>query len=56
MAVLETTKLYQERTIFRLIYNLSLLTMPLTVMASTVGAAKAIEVIYTPFAVQPGKM
>lgn len=54
MAVLETSKLCHERTIFRLIYNLSMLTMPLSVIGGKKGALKAVEMIFTPFCVGPG--
>jgi hypothetical protein len=54
MAVLETSKLCHERTIFRLINNLSLTSMPLSVIGSKKGALKAVEIIFTPFCVGPG--
>jgi len=54
MAVLETVKLYMERVIFRLIFNLSPIAMPLTAMTSKTYASKAVEIIYTPFCVNPG--
>lgn len=56
MAVLETSKLHHERAIFRHIYNLSVITMPLSAISSKQAAAKAIDCIYTPFCTQPGTL